>query len=161
MEIERKFLVKEIPENLEQYKCKVIEQGYLCKKPTVRIRKSNNEYILTYKSRIGVEESNERTAKVLNEVEMPLTKEGYEHLREKVDGNLIVKRRYLIPLENNLIAELDIFEQQLEGLIVVEVEFSNEEDANKFATPSWFGEDVSLDGRYTNGSLSRITHYNF
>lgn len=161
MEIERKFLVKEIPENLAQYKCKVIEQGYLCKKPTVRIRKSNDDYILTYKSRIGVEESTERTAKVLNEVEMPLTKEGYEHLREKVDNNLIAKRRYLIPLEDNLVAELDIFEQQLEGLVVVEVEFASEEEANKFVAPSWFGEDVSLDGRYTNGSLSRITHYNF
>lgn len=161
MEIERKFLVKQVPDNLEQYKCKVIEQGYLCKNPTVRIRKSNEDYILTYKSRMGVEKSSERTAKVLNEVEVPLTKEGYEHLKKKVDNNMIAKRRYLIPLENGLIAELDIFEQQLKGLAVVEVEFKNEGEANAFCAPAWFGEDVSLDNRYTNGSLSRLTNYNF
>lgn len=161
MEIERKFLVKQVPENLGQYKCKVIEQGYLCKNPTVRIRKSNEDYILTYKSKMGIEKSEDRTAKVENEVEVPLTQEGYEHLKTKIDNNMIAKRRYLIPLENSLMAELDIFEQQLEGLVVVEVEFKNEEEANAFRAPAWFGEDVSLDSRYTNGSLSRLTNYNF
>ena len=53
MEIERKFLVKRenLPENLEQYPSKVIEQGYLCTEPVVRIRKSNDNYYLTYKSK--------------------------------------------------------------------------------------------------------------
>ena len=56
MEIERKFLVKKenLPENLEQYPCKVIEQGYLCTEPVVRIRKSNDNYYLTYKSKSEV-----------------------------------------------------------------------------------------------------------
>ena len=39
MEIERKFLVKTLPENLENYPCRHLEQGYLCVKPVVRIRK--------------------------------------------------------------------------------------------------------------------------
>ena len=64
MEIERKFLVKELPSKLEQYKCKVIEQGYLCNNPTIRIRKSNEDYILTYKSKFGIEKDENRTAKV-------------------------------------------------------------------------------------------------
>ena len=53
LEIERKFLVKKenLPENLEQYPSKVIEQGYLCTEPVVRIRKSNDNYYLTYKSK--------------------------------------------------------------------------------------------------------------
>ena len=53
MEIERKFLVKRenLPENLEQYPSKAIEQGYLCTEPVVRIRKSNDNYYLTYKSK--------------------------------------------------------------------------------------------------------------
>ena len=49
MEIERKFAVVKIPENLEKYEKEEIEQGYLCIKPTVRIRKSNDEYTLNYK----------------------------------------------------------------------------------------------------------------
>ncbi len=53
LEIERKFLIKRenLPENLEQYPSKVIEQGYLCTEPVVRIRKSNDNYYLTYKSK--------------------------------------------------------------------------------------------------------------
>ena len=49
MEIERKFLVKTLPEGLDSYKCKHIEQGYLNTNPDVRIRKSDEDYILTYK----------------------------------------------------------------------------------------------------------------
>ena len=49
MEIERKYLPKYLPENLEQYKKKKIAQGYLCTNPVVRIRRSNDDYYLTYK----------------------------------------------------------------------------------------------------------------
>ncbi len=156
MEIERKFLLKEMPGDLSKYEKKVIEQGYLCKKPTVRIRKSNEEYILTYKSKQGISDDANRTAKVLNEIEVPLGKEGYEHLKKKVDHNIIVKIRYIVPLENGLKAELDIFEGKLSGLKVVEVEFPDEETANAFVPPAWFGKDVSLDSRYTNGSLAAV-----
>ncbi|MDF2590492.1 MAG: adenylate cyclase, partial [Anaerocolumna sp.] len=78
MEIERKFTIKRLPENLEQYEKKEIEQGYLCTKPTVRIRKSNENYILTYKSRIGMEEKPDEVALTCEEIELPLTKEAYE-----------------------------------------------------------------------------------
>lgn len=49
MEIERKFLVSDIPSDLTQYKCHLIEQGYLSTKPVVRVRKDNDSYWLTYK----------------------------------------------------------------------------------------------------------------
>ena len=51
MEIERKYLIKKLPENLESYPCRHIEQGYLCTAPVVRIRKDNDKYELTYKSK--------------------------------------------------------------------------------------------------------------
>ncbi|HAU86079.1 MAG TPA: adenylate cyclase [Lachnospiraceae bacterium] len=161
MEIERKFLVKELPDKLEQYECKVIEQGYLCNNPTVRIRKSNENYILTYKSKFGIEQDENRTAKVENEVEVPLNEASFLHLKEKADNHMIVKNRYLVPLDGGYTAELDIFKEQLEGLLLVEVEFRNEETANQFCPPDWFGEDVSLDRRYTNGHLSTVDSYNF
>ena len=50
MEIERKFLIAHMPENLDSYECKNIEQGYLCTAPVVRIRRSNEHYYMTYKS---------------------------------------------------------------------------------------------------------------
>lgn len=97
MEIEKKFKIKKLPDNLEQYEQKHIEQGYLCTNPVVRIRKSNDRYILTYKSLVSGSEDKNTDVRINNEVEVFLTKEGYEHLREKVDDNLIKKTRYIIP----------------------------------------------------------------
>ena len=42
MEIERKFLVSAIPDKLESYNIKEIEQAYISTNPTIRIRKSNS-----------------------------------------------------------------------------------------------------------------------
>ena len=147
MEIERKFLIKRenLPENLEQYPSKAIEQGYLCTEPVVRIRKSNDNYYLTYKSKglLAREEYN-----------LPLTKESYEHLRSKADGRILTKKRYLIPMEGteNTI-ELDIFLGEYEGLKLAEVEFPSEEAALAFVPPEWFGREVTFTGEYQNSRL--------
>ena len=122
MEIERKYLPKFLPENLEQYKKKKIAQGYLCTNPVVRIRRSNDDYYLTYKGggMMAREEYN-----------LPLTKDAYDHLLPKIDGLLIEKTRYLIPLEDGYTAELDIFEGALEPLTLVEVEFESIEEIGR------------------------------
>ena len=100
MEIEKKFKVKQLPDNLDGYDQKHIEQGYLCVNPIVRIRKSNDRYILTYKSLAAGSDDKNTDFRINNEIEVFLTKEGYEHLKEKVDDNLIIKTRYIIPLED-------------------------------------------------------------
>lgn len=159
MEIERKFLINKLPENLESFKKKEIEQGYLCTKPVVRIRKSNENYILTYKSRLGMKEKPGEAALSCEEVELPLSKEAYEHLKEKIDNRLIQKTRYLIPLEGGYTAELDVFHGCLEGLQFLEVEFPTQEEAAAFQPPDWIGNDVSFDKRYKNNFLSTIGNY--
>ena len=146
MEIERKYLVRKLPENLEQYNKKKIAQGYLCTEPVVRIRRSNDGYYMTYKG---------DGLMVREEYNLPLTQEAYEHLRPKIDGLLIAKTRYLIPLDNKLTAELDVFEEDLNGLVIVEVEFNTVEEANAFHAPDWFGEDVTNSGKYHNSYLSQ------
>lgn len=145
MEIERKFLVKALPQNLGQYECRQIEQGYLCTAPVVRIRRSNETYILTYKG---------EGLLMREEYNLPLTKEGYEHLKTKADGILITKKRYKIPYQKYMI-ELDIFEGELAPLCLVEVEFDSKEEAEAFSVPEWFGEDVTFSGKYQNSYLSR------
>lgn len=159
MEIEKKYTIRKLPDNLEQYACVKIEQGYLCKGPIVRIRRWNEDYILTYKSKSEFDEKKYGT-KITNEVELPLTKEAYEHLKEKVDGSLIVKDRYLIPLSQGRTAELDCFHGHLEGLCFAEVEFDSIEQAEQFVCPEWFDEDVSLDRRYANYYLSTVSKWN-
>lgn len=146
MEIERKYLVKTLPQNLEQYEAKKISQGYLCTGPVVRIRRSNDDYYLTYKG---------GGMMVREEYNLPLTKDAYEHLLPKIDGLLIAKTRYEIPLDEHLIAELDIFEGELAPLTLVEVEFDTVDDANSFTPPEWFGEDVTNSSLYHNSYLSQ------
>lgn len=145
MEIERKFLVKTLPENLENYEQKRICQGYMCTNPVVRIRRSNDEYFLTYKGRGKM---------VREEHEFPLTAEAFEHMLPKIDGILIDKVRYLIPLEDGHTAELDIFQGVLAPLRLVEVEFASVEDAEDFVAPEWFGDDVTNSKEYHNSNLS-------
>ena len=157
MEIERKFTIKKLPENLEQYEKKEIEQVYLCRKPTLRARKSNEDYILTYKSKQGLQRVQNATARACEEVELPLTKEAYEHLKEKADGSVISKTRYLIPLTENRKIEMDVFHGYLEGLMFAEVEFDSEEEAAAFQLPDWFGEDVTFDHRYSNAVMTRYS----
>ncbi len=157
MEIERKFTIKQLPEHLEQFEKKEIEQVYICRKPTVRARKSNDDYILTYKSKLGLERQENATARACEEVEMMLTKEAYEHLREKADGSVISKTRYLIPLDCYHKIELDVFHGYLEGLIFAEIEFTSEEEAASYPIPDWFAEDVTFDHRYSNAVMTKYS----
>ena len=96
----------------------------------MRIRKSNDNYYLTYKSKglLAREEYN-----------LPLTKEAYEHLKPKADGIVISKIRYVIPEKDGLSIELDVFKAPYEGLLLAEVEFPNEESAHAYQRLSGLG----------------------
>lgn len=144
MEIERKFVLKELPE-LSGYQFHVMEQGYLNTDPVVRVRKEDDTYYLTYKGKGMLERE---------EYNLSLNREAYEHLVKKADGVIIRKKRYLIPYEKYLI-ELDLFDAPYEGLRIAEVEFSSKEEAEGFQPPSWFGREVTYDSRYHNSTLSK------
>lgn len=151
MEIERKYLTDVLPENLEQYEALQIEQGYLCETPVVRIRRMNEDYILTYKSK---KDSSEAQPVCVNqEVELPLTAEAYAHLKEKIDGHLIEKTRYRIPYGSYVI-ELDVFHGTYDGMVIAEVEFPSVSEAEVFEPPDWFGRNVSDDYHYSNAWLA-------
>ena len=145
MEIERKYLIQRLPEGYQSHPKQRIEQAYLCVSPVVRIRRSNDDYYLTYKG-TGL--------LVREEANLPLTAESYHHLLEKVDGNVIAKDRYCIDYGTYTI-ELDVFDPPFAPLVVAEVEFETEEEAMRFQPPEWFGEEVTFDPTYTNAALSR------
>lgn len=157
MEIEKKFAVVKMPNELEKYEKEEIEQGYLCIKPTVRIRKTNDEYTLNYKWK--QKKIREKTAIQNIEYTMPLTKENYQILLNKIENNLIKKDRYKIPINHGLIVELDIFHGNLEGLVFAEVEFPSLEVAKNFEKPEWLGKDISFDNRFDNTLLSKVEKY--
>lgn len=148
MEIERKFLVapEQLPFRPEDYPCRMIEQAYLCTDPVVRVRRDNDSYFLTYKSKglLAREEYN-----------LPLTEEAYRHLIAKADGKIITKKRYVIPLEDGLKLELDIFAEPFAPLVLAEIEFPDEDSARSYEAPPWLGEDVTYSSQYHNSTLSR------
>ena len=150
MEIERKFTVKRLPDNVDSYDHHMIEQAYLTTEPTIRVRREDDRYYMTYK---GVGGSN--TSLSHEEHNLALTKEAYETLASKADGNIIRKKRILIPFGENLI-ELDIFAEPFENLIIAEVEFDSVEKASAFTPPDWFDEDVTDRREYRNAYLSRV-----
>lgn len=159
MEIERKFTIKEVPENLQEYPFLHIEQAYLNASPVVRVRKENDEYYMTYKG---------SGMMARQEVNLPLNETAYNHLRAKSDGNIISKKRYLIPLKNpgfkagfptppedyTLTIELDVFDPPFAPLIMAEVEFGSKEAAEAFVPPEWFDEEVTYRPEYHNSYMA-------
>ena len=151
MEIERKYLIKSLPDDYKDYPHRELEQGYLSVNPVVRVRRADDDFILTYKG---------RGLMVREEYNLPLTQESYLHLRSKADGILIRKIRYKIPYLEKYTIELDIFLDELAPLMLAEVEFETEEEANAFVPPDWFGEDVTFSEKYHNSTLSRMPEGN-
>lgn len=149
MEIERKFLpdMTKLPFCPEDYPFHRIEQGYLCVSPVVRVRRDNDDFILTYKS---------KGMMAREEYNLPLTEESYQHLIGKADGRVISKKRYVIPLDEKLNLELDIFEGELSPLVIAEIEFPDEESARSYQAPTWLGKDVTFSPQYHNSVLSRL-----
>lgn len=146
MEIERKYLIDKLPDDIDQYPHHLIEQGYLCTGPVVRIRRQDDAFILTYKS---------GGLMAREEYNLPLNEASYEHLKQKVDGHFISKTRYLIPLTDRLTIELDEFHGEFAPLLMAEVEFETEQEALDFVPPAWFKEDVTFDPAYHNSNMSQ------
>jgi len=147
LEIEKKYLVQEIPFDLADYPFKKIEQGYLSVEPEgteVRVRRIGDEFFITAKSSGVVTRS---------EYEFSINRRNYDGLMEMTSGRQVQKRRYFIP-HGKFTIELDVFEGKLKGLITAEVEFKNEAEADKFSPPDWFGKDVSAEGKYKNKNLA-------
>ncbi|MCL2755841.1 MAG: CYTH domain-containing protein [Firmicutes bacterium] len=148
-EIEKKFLVSNdvIPEIKEKTK---ITQAYLqVNSIEERIRSKDNIYYHTIK-----QDKKDANGLVRSENEAIISKQKFQDLLKRHIGNIIEKTRTTIPLENDLAAELDIYDGELEGLVIVEVEFPNEQSASDFHPPQWFGKEVTADKRYKNQSLA-------
>ena len=165
MEIERKFLVDGLPASLDKFLKVEMEQAYICTEPVLRIRREGDEYFLTYKSGGLMKRE---------EYNMPLDKAGYEKLLLKKEGRVITKTRDYIPVNelkewyrshepalcnkrsvgNGRVCELDIFHGEYEGLVLAEIEFSSEAQANAFEMLKCFTEDVTFEAKYHNSLMA-------
>jgi adenylate cyclase len=146
-EIERKFLLKRLPDQLKRSRHYVIEQGYLATEPAgrqVRLRKKGKTASLTFKVGRGANRE---------EREIKLTPKQFATLWPATAGRRLYKLRYEIPWRNLLI-EIDIYRGKHTGLVVAEVEFPDRATCRKFKPPSWFGLEVTDEKRYSNVRLA-------
>lgn len=156
LEIEKKYLVNANNLSLDGYPCKKIIQGYIYSDnyTEVRIRSietaESTKYYYTVK--ISGNDPIERT-----EIEFEITREEFNLLTQKTlkDTHLIEKDRYLVPLYDSLIAELDLYHNELNGLSTVEVEFTDIKEATEFKEPDWFGVNITSDKSYKNKNLAK------
>jgi adenylate cyclase len=146
-EIERKFLLKRLPEKLKRSRRYVIAQGYLATEPAgrqVRLRRKGKTASLTFK--VGRGRSRE-------EREIKLSPKQFAALWPATAGRRLRKLRYEIPWRNLLI-EIDIYRGRHSGLVVAEVEFPDYATCRKFKPPAWFGREVTGEKRYSNVRLA-------
>jgi CYTH domain-containing protein len=146
VEIERKFLVDELPGDLEWLDERALRQGYVALDgdTEVRVRDDAGEWRLTVKHGGGLLRVEEEFA-----IESPRG----EALYALTEGRRVEKRRHRMPYGEAML-EVDVFEGALEGLVVAEVEFADEATARAFVPPPWFGPDVTDDGAYKNRALA-------
>lgn len=155
MEIERKFLVRALPDDLDQYPHSELEQGYLASGgTTVRIRRDGDTFLMTVKKKL--KDVRPEYAKIgREEIEEEIPEDLYRRLSAYTEDPMLRKTRYRIPFGSHTI-ELDIYHGVLEGLATAEIEFQSFEEAVHTEIPDWFGTDVSTDKRYKNSHLSKL-----
>jgi adenylate cyclase len=145
-EIERKFLLGELPATLRFARGERIRQGYLALDgdTEVRLRTGSKAPKLTIKSGRG---------EVRTEVELDVSGPDAAALWELTAGRRLEKTRRRMRIAGAE-AEVDEYSGDLEGLVVVEVEFDDAEAARAFQAPGWFGRELTGEQAYANRSLA-------
>jgi CYTH domain-containing protein len=146
-EIERKFLVHMLPDSLDDLNGAPIRQGYVIiaeQGVELRVRQKRSRYFQTIKMGEGLART---------EIEMELTQDQFQQLWVHTRGRRVSKTRYTLPLGDHT-AELDRFDGDLQGLVLVEVEFESVAASQQFDPPEWFGAEVTEDKCYKNNHLA-------
>lgn len=146
VEIERKFLLSGLPPTMRFARREPIRQGYLALDgdTEVRVRLTPSARTLTIKSGRGG---------VRVEEELALDARQAESLWQLTEGRRVQKVRRRVRVGAATV-EVDEYSGALDGLVVAEVEFDDEEASRTFEAPSWFVREVTDDPRYSNRSLA-------
>lgn len=150
IEIERKFLLASDAWRAEAGMGVRMKQGYFSgipgESPTMRVRIAGTRAFLTIKGRqVDLRRS---------EFEYLIPMADAEAMLQEFCGSRVVEKiRYTFPAGDDLLWEIDEYFGLNEGLFTAEIELPSPETA--FTRPTWLGEDVSDDPRYSNGALSR------
>ena len=163
-EIEKKYAVNYLPENLKIVNILDIEQAFIYKdaKTVIRIRKIRDKksddikYIYTVKTKGDIAYHKDSTVANAYEIESYIQEEEFNKLIKNKISSIIRKTRMVIPIGDNLNVEMDIYKDYLQDLITAEVEFPSEDIAKNFQKPDWLGEEMQYK-ELSNWKLSNMT----
>jgi len=114
-----------------------ISQTYSNINPDCRIRCITNEDdIKEYSHCVKYDLGNNKR----EEIETSISEQQYNRIFKVIDKKPMIKDRYIVELDNELIAEVDYFLDTND--VIVEVEFSNESQMKNFVKPDWFGIEI-------------------
>lgn len=143
VEIERKFLVdKRKLHKLNFLSEEKLEQGYLSRNPTVRVRLTETRGFLTIKS------STKGISRQEFEYEIPI--EDAKELLKLCGRKVLKKYRRKVEYSGH-IWEIDFFAGRHAGLVLAEVELNSANEQIKL--PDWVTKEVSGDKRYYNSNI--------
>ncbi|WP_075187605.1 CYTH domain-containing protein [Teredinibacter haidensis] len=149
LEIERKFLIEELPlEKLCAEKSQNLIQGYLFleENQEIRLRKKGEQYFLTQKTGNGL---------VREENEEEISIQVFSMLWPYTEGKRVEKQRFHFEYMTHE-CEIDVYSGDLADLMVMEVEFENEEAAANFSPPPFCMRDITSDKRFKNACLAKL-----
>ena len=150
IELEKTFLLKEIPNNLKNCKSVEIIDIYIPQSaphPILRIRKKGDIYEMTKKEPVSGTDSSEQKEQTIS-----LSKKEFSELT-LLKGKRLKKIRYFYSFKNK-IAEIDIFLDDLKGLAMVDFEFNTSDEKEKFIMPDFCLADVTQDKFFAGGRLA-------
>ncbi len=148
MEVERKWVLADVPAEAMAQSGEPIDQGYLAiaeDGDEVRVRRRGQRCSLTVKRGSGL---------VREEFEVELTVAQYDALWPGTEGRRVQKTRRVLDAGGGLAIELDEYAGALTGLLIAEVEFPDAAIAAQFEAPLWFERDVTDDPGYRNQQLA-------
>ncbi|MBR9703869.1 hypothetical protein GOV12_00520 [Candidatus Pacearchaeota archaeon] len=149
IELERTFLLKYFPSGLKECKTKEIYDIYIPKKsdhPKLRIRKNGGNFEITKKELVN--EDDKSTAK---EDTVLINEDEFNDL-SMIDGKKLRKIRYYYDY-NGRVCEIEVFLDDLLGLVMVEFEFDDSFEMKNFKIPDFCLADVTQTGLFPGGIL--------
>lgn len=153
LELERTYLLTKIPKGLKSCKFVEIIDLYIPASkahPVMRIRKKGDKLEITKKVPNNNDASNQ------TEHTIPLSELEFNVLLS-VPGKKLRKLRYYFPVDKK-VAEIDVFQDELAGLIVVDFEFSNLAEKEDFKAPDFCSEDITQEEFIAGGYLAGKTY---
>jgi len=157
IELERTFLAKYLPGDLDKFPSKQMQDSYIPKQarhPVLRIRKNGERFTITRKYPKQGTDTSEMIEETIN-----LTQEEYNALQQ-IDSKVHKKIRYQYPTNNARVCEIDVYQDNLKGLVLIDFEFDSVEEKNNFIPPDFCLVDVTQEEFIAGGMLCGKSYEN-